>query len=142
MLRHGPETISDVIPVQPECLAAGIDASERNVDVGMFRVEMHHGHPFEGFVQVGLHATHHVASKSLQVETLAEFGGDDQLPQPWIGALLPFKKFRRDLDASGCRGEPRPLGLERSVLPRNIFAVRPPMPVTRLLEYVTRTEQC
>ena len=94
----------------------------------MFRVEMHHSYPFEGFVQVGFHATHHVARKSLQVETLAELGGDDQLPQPWIGALLPFKKFRRDFDAGGFRGEPGPLGLERSALPRNIFAVRSPMP--------------
>jgi len=74
MLRHGPETISDVIPIQPECLAAGIDASERNVDVRMFRVEVRHGQPFERRMEVGFHATHQVARKSLQVESLAKLG--------------------------------------------------------------------
>lgn len=79
-------------------------------------------------MEVGFHATHHVARQPLQVETLTELGGDDQLPQPWIGARLPFKKFRRDLDTSGYRGEAAHLGMERSTLPRNIFAVGTPMP--------------
>jgi hypothetical protein len=80
MLRDGPETISDVIPIQLECLAAAIDASERNVDVGMFRVEVRHCHPFEGCVEVGLHAAHHVPREPLQIETFAELGGDNQFP--------------------------------------------------------------
>jgi hypothetical protein len=80
MLRHEPEAISDVIPIQPECLASVIEATESHMDVGMFRVEVRNRHPFEGFVEVGFHAPHHVARKSLQVETLAELGGDDQLP--------------------------------------------------------------
>src|SRR5580704_17694299 len=72
------ETVIDgevvVIPIQLECLAAGIDASERNVDVRMFRVEVRYRYPFERRMEVGSHAAHHVPGQSLQVETLAELG--------------------------------------------------------------------
>jgi len=39
MLRHGPQTASDILPIQLECLAAAIDTPESDVDVGMFRVK-------------------------------------------------------------------------------------------------------
>ena len=88
------------------------------------------------------HAAHHVPREALQVETLAELGGDDQLPQPWVAALLPFEKLRSDIDANGFRGEPGFLGWREAL---SLAMYRPcarQCPVTRLLEYVTRTEQC
>ena len=98
MLGYGTEAISDVIPIQLECLAAGIDAPERNVDVGMFRVEVRYRYPLERRMEVGSHPTHHVPRQSPQVETLAELGRDYQLPKPRIAAILPFAKPGSNVD--------------------------------------------
>ena len=72
MLGNGSKTVLDVVPIQLEPLAVGIEASQRNVDMGMFRVEVRHRHPVERCVKVGFHPAHHVPRQSLQVETLAE----------------------------------------------------------------------
>jgi hypothetical protein len=112
MLRHGPQTILDVFPIKLEFLTTGIETSERDVDVGMLRVEVRHRHPFERHMEIGLDTGHNVSRDPLQVETVTELRGDDQLPQPWIAGLLPFKKLRWDIDASSFRGEPSLVGLE------------------------------
>jgi hypothetical protein len=59
----------------------------------MLRVEVRHGHPFERRVEIGFHAAHHVPREALQVETLAELRGDDQLPQPWVAASCHSRSF-------------------------------------------------
>ena len=128
MLGYGSEAISDVIPIQFERLAAGIDASERNVDVGMFRVEVRYRYPFERRMQVGSHPAHHIPRQSLQVETLAEFGRDYQLPHPWIGAILPLAKSGGNIDTNRFRAEPRLLRFERGTLPGDVSAVCVPLP--------------
>jgi len=127
MLGNGSKSVLDVVPTQLEVLATGIQTSERNVDMGMFRVDVRDSHPFERRAEIQLDAAHHVPRQPLQIKTLPEFRGDYQLPQPWIATLLPFKKFRSDIDASGFGGEFGFLLLERSTLPRNVPAVRAPM---------------
>lgn len=112
MLGNGSKSVFDVVPIQLERLARGIQTSQRNVDVGMFGVEVGYGHPFERSAKIHLDTAHHIPGQPLQVETLAELRGDDQLPEPWIAALLPFKKFRSDIEARGLRGESRFLLLE------------------------------
>jgi hypothetical protein len=72
MLGNGSKTALDVLPIQFELLAPGVETSERDMDVGMFRVEMRHRDPVERCAEVGFHAVHHVSRQSLQVETLAE----------------------------------------------------------------------
>jgi hypothetical protein len=112
MLGYGAQTIPDIFPIQPEFLAAGLESSERDVDVWVLCVEVRHCHPFERRVKIGLGAAHYVPSQPLQVEPLAELRGDDQLPQPWVAALLPFLKFGRDIYAGRFRGEACLFGLE------------------------------
>ena len=76
MLGNGSKTALDVLPIQFELLAPGVEASERDMDVGMFRVEVRHRQApqseGERCVEVGFHAAHHVSRQSLQVETLSE----------------------------------------------------------------------
>jgi hypothetical protein len=105
MLGNGSKSILDVVPIQLELLAPGIQTSERNVDMGMFGVEVRDRHPFERASEIGLDTGHQVPRQPLEIETLTELRGDYQLPEPWITALLPFKKFRGDIDASGLGGE-------------------------------------
>ena len=59
MLRHRSKTISDVLPVELDLHAVGVDTSEGDVDVRMLRVEVCHGHPFQRCVEVGRHAAHY-----------------------------------------------------------------------------------
>lgn len=92
MLCNGSKPVLDVLPIQPELLAFGVAASERDVDVRMFGVEVSYSNPFERRGQIGLHTAHHVPRQALQIETFAEFRGNDQFPQSWIAALLPFEK--------------------------------------------------
>jgi hypothetical protein len=135
MLGCGSEAISDVIPIQLECLAAGIDASERNVDVGMFRVEVRYRYPFERRMEVGSHPAHHVPRQSLQVETVAELGRDYQLPKPRIAAILPIAKSGSNIDTCRIRAEAGFLRFERRTLSRDISAMRVPMacnPIARV----------
>jgi hypothetical protein len=80
MLGHGAETTLDVIPIQTELLAFGIAPPECDVDVGMLRVEVRHSHPFERRMEICLDAAHHVPCQPLQINTVAELRGDDQLP--------------------------------------------------------------
>jgi hypothetical protein len=135
MLGYGSEAISDVIPIQPECLAAGIDASERNVDVGMFGIEVRCRYPFERRMQVGSHPTHHVPRQSLQVDTLAKLGRDYQLPKPRIVAILPFAKPGSNIDTCRFRAKAGFLRFERRTLTGDVSAMRVPMacnPIARI----------
>jgi len=78
----------------------------------MLRIEMCYGHPFDRHTEIGLDPAHYVSSEALQIETLTEFRGDDQLPQPWVAALLPCEELRSYVDADCFRGEPGFLRLE------------------------------
>jgi len=78
----------------------------------MLRIEMCYGHPFDRRAEIGLDSAHYVPCEALKIETLTEFRGDDQLPQPWVAALLPCEELRSYIDANGFRGEPGFLRLE------------------------------
>ena len=112
MLGNGSKTVLDVLPIQFELHSLYIEASQSYVNMRMLRIEMRYSHPFDRCAEIGLDSAHYVPREALQIETLAEFRGDDQLPQPWVAALLPCEELRSDIDANGFRGEPGFLRLE------------------------------
>jgi hypothetical protein len=48
--------------------------------MGMLRIEMGYSHPFDRRTEIGLNSAHYVPREALEIETLTEFRGDDQLP--------------------------------------------------------------
>jgi hypothetical protein len=113
MLGNGSKTVLDVLPIQFELRSLWYRAPLSDVDVRMFRVEMRHGHPFDRCAEIGLDMRPITSRvRRCRVETLAELRGDDQLPQPWVTALLPCEELRSYIDANGFRGEPGFLRLE------------------------------
>ena len=112
MLGNRSKTVLDVVSIQFELHSLYIEASQSYMNMRMLRIEMCHSHPFDRRAEIGLHTAHYVSREALQVETLAEFRGDYQLPQPWVAALLPCEELRSYIDANCFRGEPGFLRLE------------------------------
>jgi hypothetical protein len=112
MLGNGSKTVLDVLSIQFELRSLYIEASQSYVNMRMLRIEMSHGHPLDRPAEIGLDTAHYVPREALQIETLTEFRGDDQLPQSWVAALLPCEELRGDIDANCFRGEPGFLRLE------------------------------
>jgi hypothetical protein len=112
MLGNGSKTVLDILPIQFELRSLCIEPSQSHVNMRMLRIEMFYGHPVDRCAEIGLDSAHYVPREALEIETLTEFRGDDQLPQPWVTALLPCEELRRYIDANGFRGEPGFLRLE------------------------------
>ena len=112
MLGNGSKTVLDVLPIQFELRSRYIEASQSYVYMRMLRIEMRDSHPFDRGAEIGLDPAHYVSREALQIETLTEFRGDYQLPQPWVAALLPCEELRSYIDANCFRGEPGFLRLE------------------------------
>ena len=112
MLGNCSETVLDILSFQFELRALCIEASQSYVNMRMLSIEMRYSHPFDRRAEIGLDPAHYVSREALQIETLTEFRGDYQLPQPWVAVLLPCEELRRDIDANGFRREPGFLRLE------------------------------
>jgi hypothetical protein len=112
MLGNGSKTVFDVLSIQFELRALCIEASQSYVNMRMLRIEMRYTHPFDRHAEIGLDPAHYLSREALQIETLTEFRGDYQLPQPWVAALLPSEELRSYIDANSFRGEPGFLRLE------------------------------
>ena len=94
-----------------------------HVNMGMLRVEVGDGVPFERPVKVRFHARHDVPSEPRQIQTLAELRRDDQLPQPRVPAALPGLKSWRDVYTVRARLEAGLFGFEGCILPCDVTAV-------------------
>jgi hypothetical protein len=93
MLGNGSKSVFDVLSIKLELHSLYIDASQSDVNMRMRRIEMCYSHPFDRRAEIGLDTGHYVSRQARQIETLTEFRGDDQLPQPWVAALLPCEEL-------------------------------------------------
>jgi hypothetical protein len=134
MLRHGSKTVADVLSIQPEFLAPFVQPPESDVDMGMLRVEMRLGRPFERCVEISFHPTHHVSCKPLQIEPLPEFGRDYQFPDPGIAHLLPLVKPKGNIGPVVSAENPVLSGWREALSRTMYLPCAPQCPVTRLLE--------
>jgi hypothetical protein len=106
MLGNGSKTVLDVLSIQFELCSLCIEASQSDVNMRMLRIEMCYSHPFDRRAEIGLDTAHYVPREALQIETLTEFRGDYQLPQPRVASLLPCEELRSYIDTSCFRGKP------------------------------------
>jgi hypothetical protein len=65
------------------------DSSERNVDMGMFRVEVANGDPFDGNPDILLQLPHQITRQACEVNAVAEFRRDYDLPKTLVPRSLP-----------------------------------------------------
>jgi hypothetical protein len=72
-----------------ERLSIASDTPQGNVDMRVFGIVMGHGNPLQRTVQVPFHLAHKVAGESQQINTVAEFRRDDQLPHALVACGLP-----------------------------------------------------
>ncbi len=93
MLGNGSKAVFDVLSIKFELHSLHIEASQSDMNMRMRRIEIDYSRPFDRRSEIGLDTAHHVTREALQIETLAEFRGDDQLPQPWVAALLPCEEL-------------------------------------------------
>jgi hypothetical protein len=93
MLGNGSKTILGILSIKFELDALYIEASQSDVNMRMLRIEMCYGHPFDRHTEIGLDPAHYVPREALEIETLTEFRGDDQFPQPWVTAVLPCEEL-------------------------------------------------
>src|SRR5262249_9687075 len=76
-------------------------ASEQNVSVGMFSVEMGDGYPFQWKPQIGRYPVHKLTGQLLEVQSLTEFGRENQLEHSAIPGDLPVRRRLNDIDLIG-----------------------------------------
>jgi hypothetical protein len=57
--------------------------------MGMFSIEMCDSHPFQSSSEILFDPIHQTARQASEVNTLAEFGRDYELPQALIPRCLP-----------------------------------------------------
>jgi hypothetical protein len=89
VLRDRSNAFLHVLPTQMERLSIASDAPQRNMDMRVFGIVMGHGNPLQRTVQVPLHSAHKVAGESGQIDAVAEFRRDDQLPEALVSCGLP-----------------------------------------------------
>src|SRR5215831_8038786 len=71
----------DEIPVKAQRMSTRVHSAQRYVDVRMFGVVVGNSDPLQWTAaQLPLDPTHHLASEPLQIDLLAEFWRDDELP--------------------------------------------------------------
>src|SRR5271157_3389066 len=73
-------------------------AADHHVDMGMSGIEVLDCHPLKAQAQVAFHRRHEVARVLPEVESLAGFGRDDELPEARISGPLPPAEAIRDVD--------------------------------------------
>jgi hypothetical protein len=93
MLGNGSKTILDILSIKLELHSLYIEASQSDVNMRMRRIEMRYSRPFDRRAEIGLDTAHYVSREALQIETLAKFRGDYQLPQPRVAAFLPSEEL-------------------------------------------------
>jgi hypothetical protein len=93
MLGNGSKTVFDVLSIKFELHSLHIEASQSDMNMRMRRIEMDYSRPFDRRAEIGLDTAHYVTREALQIKALAEFRGDDQLPQPWVADLLPCEEL-------------------------------------------------
>jgi hypothetical protein len=72
-----------------ERLSIASDAPQSNMDMRVFGIVMGHGNPLQWTVQVPLHLAHEFAGELEQIDAVAEFRRDDQLPEALVSCGLP-----------------------------------------------------
>jgi len=80
ILGNSANRMFDVVPVQVNWLPLRPYSSERNVDVGMFSVEVTDGNPLQGNTDILLDVLHQIARQAREINALAEFRRDYDLP--------------------------------------------------------------
>src|SRR5271157_5482043 len=73
-------------------------AADHHVDMGMRGIEVLDGHPLKAEAQVAFHRRHELARVLPEVQSLAGFGRDDELPEARISGSLPPAEAIRDVD--------------------------------------------
>src|SRR5271166_3076090 len=90
--------VPHVLPRHPEENSLLAFAADHHVDMGMRGIEVLDGHPLKAQAQVAFHRRYELARVLPEVESLAGFGRDDDLPEARISGPLPPAEAIRDVD--------------------------------------------
>jgi len=99
ILGNLANSMLDVVPVQVNWLPLRPYSSKRNVDVGMFSVEVTDGKPLQGNPNILLDLLHQIARQAREVNPLAELGRHYDLPKALVPRSLPCLKPGRNINS-------------------------------------------
>jgi hypothetical protein len=83
-------------------------AADHHVDMGTRGIEVLDCHPLEAQAQIAFHRRHELARVLPEVQSVAGFGRDDELPEARIFGPLPPTQAIRDRISCACASNPRP----------------------------------
>jgi hypothetical protein len=106
---YGTNPLFDVVSAQVNWSPLHADAPYRNVNMGMFSIEMTDGNPFQGNSDMLSELFHQIARQAREVKALAEFRRDDDLPHALVPRSLPRFEPTSDIDSGASAVESRPL---------------------------------
>jgi hypothetical protein len=78
------DAMLQVFPVEKKTLPVVPDATNYDMHVGVLRIVMRHGDPFEGCPKILCDSSNQVAREALHIDPFAEFRRDNYLPNPRI----------------------------------------------------------
>ena len=132
LFRQIPNAALNEIAAEAQFFSVRTDAADSDVNVRMAGVVMRHSYPFELGLKVDLHVFDKIPRELLPVGLLAEFRGDDQLPQQRIVRCLPVLQLSGNIDALTFGVEPRVIslvrGCQRCAVACQILSMSAPLP--------------
>src|ERR1700733_1733514 len=97
ILRDFADALLDVIPAKANWEASGADASERHMNMRVFRIEVRNRQPFKRSTEILLYLGQKVASQLPEIGSVAKLRRDYYLPKAFIAGPLPILKSLNNL---------------------------------------------
>jgi len=98
LLASQPKSVPHIFPRQSELNSLFISAADHHMKMGMGSVEMRDSHPLEVNPEIPFCRRHEFACVFAEVESLAGFRRDDELPKARISCTLPPAEAVCDID--------------------------------------------